>query len=250
MQLHGMETGFMSQRVVKDIGNYIGKFIESDANNFVGVWHEYFRVRVSIPLNVPLKRRMKLKKSDTNWGWVTFKYEGLPTFCFICGMIGHGDKFCEKLFDTPGGMLEKPYGSWMRAEQRKRMHTMESKWLRSGGAIPVNNTGDEKGDNIVTVKNATEISHSVKSGTVEESNSKGVEPKQGKISGVLSANLNNFINLLPIIQENIVTNLDSNNGEDLNVILVNDPKRRKLGQEEASPDVDMSTSPQDIAQDQ
>lgn len=72
VQLHGMNTGFMSQRVVTDIGNYIGKFVEFDANNFVGVWREYFRVRVSILLNVPLKRRMKLKKSDTNWCWVNF----------------------------------------------------------------------------------------------------------------------------------------------------------------------------------
>lgn len=66
VQLHDMSTGFMSQRVVTDIGNYIGKFFESDPNNFVGVWREYFRVRVTIPLNVPLKRRMKLKKNEMN----------------------------------------------------------------------------------------------------------------------------------------------------------------------------------------
>lgn len=28
VQLHGMYLGFMSQRVVKDIGNYIGNFVE------------------------------------------------------------------------------------------------------------------------------------------------------------------------------------------------------------------------------
>lgn len=48
VQLHGLGAGFMSQRVVADIGNYIGKFVESDANNFVGVWRDHFRVRVSI----------------------------------------------------------------------------------------------------------------------------------------------------------------------------------------------------------
>ncbi|XP_074378017.1 uncharacterized protein LOC141719538 [Apium graveolens] len=60
VQLHGLGTGFMSQRVVTDIGNYIGKFVEADANNFVGVWRDHFRVRVSLALNAPLKRRMKL----------------------------------------------------------------------------------------------------------------------------------------------------------------------------------------------
>lgn len=48
VQLHGMHTGFMSQRVVSDIGNYIGKFIESDPNNFIGVWREFLGVGVSI----------------------------------------------------------------------------------------------------------------------------------------------------------------------------------------------------------
>ncbi|XP_074323213.1 uncharacterized protein LOC141660153 [Apium graveolens] len=61
VQLHGMSPGFMSQRVVQDIGNYIGKSVESDNNNFVGVWREYLRVRVSIPLDKPLKRRTKLR---------------------------------------------------------------------------------------------------------------------------------------------------------------------------------------------
>lgn len=37
VQMHDLSPGFMSQRVVKDVGNYIGTFIESDVNNFVGV---------------------------------------------------------------------------------------------------------------------------------------------------------------------------------------------------------------------
>lgn len=69
----------MSQRVVKDIGNhigkYIGKYVESDVNNFVGVWKDYLRVRVSVALDAPLKRRMKLKKSENDWCWVKFRYE-------------------------------------------------------------------------------------------------------------------------------------------------------------------------------
>lgn len=66
VQLHDLSVGFMSQRVVKDVENYVGSFIESDPNNFVGVWREFLRVRVSIPLDIPVKRRMKLKKNDTD----------------------------------------------------------------------------------------------------------------------------------------------------------------------------------------
>lgn len=63
---------------------------------------------------------MKLKKSAKEWCWVNFKYESIPTFCFICGMIGHGERFCEKVFDTDIDKIEKPYGPWLRAESRKK----------------------------------------------------------------------------------------------------------------------------------
>lgn len=53
--------------MVQDIENYIGEYVEADANNFIGVWREYLRVLVSIPLDKPLKRRMKLKKLEENW---------------------------------------------------------------------------------------------------------------------------------------------------------------------------------------
>ncbi|KAK1405189.1 hypothetical protein POM88_004794 [Heracleum sosnowskyi] len=67
VQLHDMSAGFMSQRVVTDIGNYLGTYIDGDPNNFVGVWREFLRIRVSVPLDVPIKRRMKLRKSEKEW---------------------------------------------------------------------------------------------------------------------------------------------------------------------------------------
>lgn len=99
----------MSQRIVKDNGNYIGNFVESDPNNSVGVWREYLRVRVSISIEKPLKQRIKLKRSDEQWCWANFKYEGVPTFCFICGMTGHSEIFCERIFDISLEVIEKPY---------------------------------------------------------------------------------------------------------------------------------------------
>lgn len=75
---------------------------------------------------------MKLKKTEDNWCWVNFRYEEVPTFCFICGMMGHNENFCDKIFDTPLESIEKPYGIWMKAEPRRRNHTIGSKWLRQG----------------------------------------------------------------------------------------------------------------------
>lgn len=55
----------MSGRVIKEIINFIGMFVKSNLENFVGVWRKYMRVRVSIDLDVPLKRRMKLCQGGT-----------------------------------------------------------------------------------------------------------------------------------------------------------------------------------------
>lgn len=76
---------------------------------------------------------MKVQKSGEEWLWITFKYENVLTFCFICSLIGHSDKLCPRLFDTPEKELAKPYGVWMRAPFRRQVKPISDKWLRNGG---------------------------------------------------------------------------------------------------------------------
>lgn len=109
---------------------------------------------------------MKLRKSAIEWCWVNFRYEGIPTFSFLCGMVRYSDKFCAKLFDTPLDQvdkLEKPYGTWMRAEPRRRNHTLGSKWLRTGGTVPVNPTADDNMNKVVIEIGANSIKQGGKS---------------------------------------------------------------------------------------
>ncbi|XP_030500236.1 uncharacterized protein LOC115715711 [Cannabis sativa] len=132
VQLHNLKTGFMTDVVVNNVANYIGTFVKSDPKNFMGIWRDYLRVIVTINIEKPLKRRMKLKKTNGEWIWCNFKYEFIPTFCFICGLIGHSERFCPRLFDKPLEELEKPYGIWMKAEPRRRHNQTGSRWLRTG----------------------------------------------------------------------------------------------------------------------
>lgn len=231
VQLHGMNTGFMSQRVVKDVGNYIGIFIESDVNNFVGVWREYLRVRVSVPLDVPLKRRMKLKKSAENWCWVNFKYECIPNFCYICGMIGHGEKFCEKLFETSTEIVEKPYGSWMKADSRRKAHMMGSKWLRSGGTSQTASTAEEGGPGKGKVSDESggkDISNYKKSGYVGERSGKLLVTVDGENQGKML--LTDKVTPNQLIKNHISINHGVENQFDNSEILLLDPKRRRIDQ--------------------
>lgn len=132
VQIYDMQTGLMTERVLKEVGNYVGEYVESYSRNFTGVWREYMRIRVTIDITKPLKRRMKIRKAGGEWLWITFKYENVPTFCFICGLVGHSEKFCNKLFDTPEEEIARPYGAWMRAPFRKQNKLVGSRWLRDG----------------------------------------------------------------------------------------------------------------------
>uniref|UniRef100_A0A803NFH1 Reverse transcriptase domain-containing protein n=1 Tax=Cannabis sativa TaxID=3483 RepID=A0A803NFH1_CANSA len=67
VQIHNMVTGFMSERIIQGIGNYIGSFVKSDPNNFLGVWRDYLRIRVKIRVDKPLKKKKKLEIQGGPW---------------------------------------------------------------------------------------------------------------------------------------------------------------------------------------
>uniref|UniRef100_A0A803QEK7 Zinc knuckle CX2CX4HX4C domain-containing protein n=1 Tax=Cannabis sativa TaxID=3483 RepID=A0A803QEK7_CANSA len=131
VQLHDIQSGFKTAHVCKDLGKFIGSFVEADKKNFLGLWRDYLRIRVTLDVSKPLKRRKKIRTVDGKEFWVNFKYEHVPTFCFICGIMGHSESFCPRLFDTPKDSMVKPYGIWMKAITRRKNVTMGSKWLRS-----------------------------------------------------------------------------------------------------------------------
>lgn len=132
VQVYDLKVGFMSESILQSVGNSIGSFVSSCSSNFNGVWRDYFRIRVALDVNVPLKRKMKIKQSNNEWFWITFKYENVPVFCFICGVLGHSEKFCGKLFESSEGEIVKPYGEWLRAPLRRQVKPIGAKWLRNG----------------------------------------------------------------------------------------------------------------------
>lgn len=110
VQVYDLYPGFMTERILTEVGNQMGVFVCSCPSNFKGVWREYMRIRVTLDLSKPLKRRMKLRKIGDEWFWIKFKYENVPTFYFICGLLGHEEKFCSQLFEKSESEITKPYG--------------------------------------------------------------------------------------------------------------------------------------------
>lgn len=99
VQIWGLSFEHMSQEAGKDIGNRIGKFIEVDKRSWQSDQAKFMRVRVDLEIDKPLRRGGYIISTDGERLWLSFKYERLPTICFICGKLGHVNKHCPTTID-------------------------------------------------------------------------------------------------------------------------------------------------------
>ncbi|KAM6600189.1 hypothetical protein CsatA_019798 [Cannabis sativa] len=233
VQIHDLKTGYMLEKVVRKAGDYVGKFVKTDAKNFNGIWREYLRVRATIDIDKPLKRRMKLCKDNGEWIWANFKYEHIPTFCFVCGIIGHSERFCPRRFDEDYNPLVKPYGNGMRAQNKKKNYLIGAQWLRTGseqevagdnggeGGRPGVNIADSVGPKIMEIDDANQGENMA-------------SLNLGKNKGILFGN--NDSNEGGIERGNIGKNNEQMAINDDEILLLMDSKRRRTGVEQASRD--------------
>ncbi|KAL2944945.1 Gag-Pol polyprotein [Bienertia sinuspersici] len=78
------------------MGNKLGEFMTMDKSDVIGI-NKSLRIRVKVDVTKPLQKTIGLK---TKQGVVevTIKYEKLPVFCYICGLLGHGEKDCDEAY--------------------------------------------------------------------------------------------------------------------------------------------------------
>ena len=91
----------MLKEVGRDLGNRLGKYIESDKRSWLSEQAKFMRIRVDLPINKPLRRGGNIFNPNGGKFWVTFKYERLPSFCFQCGILGHDEKHCTGFPSNP-----------------------------------------------------------------------------------------------------------------------------------------------------
>ena len=68
---------------------------------------------MDLPINRPLRKGGNIVNPDGEKFWVSFKYERLPTFCFLCGILGHDERHCLGNSNIPEA--HRQYGDWLRA---------------------------------------------------------------------------------------------------------------------------------------
>lgn len=99
--------GMFSEQMAMQFGNFIGDFTEYDTKAVEAGLKNYMRIRVSIDIWNPLKRKKKLILAKKEI-FAVFKYKKLTTFCCICGRLGHGESFCP--IRVVKGSKELPFG--------------------------------------------------------------------------------------------------------------------------------------------
>ncbi|MBA0607022.1 hypothetical protein Godav_019390 [Gossypium davidsonii] len=94
VQIHDLPKGMHFESVAKQFCNFIGTFLDYDEKAMAAGLKNYIRIRVEIDIRKLIKRRKKLIIGNGNEHFVSFKYEKLTTFCFLCGKLGRGESFC------------------------------------------------------------------------------------------------------------------------------------------------------------
>ncbi|MBA0834062.1 hypothetical protein Goarm_006449, partial [Gossypium armourianum] len=106
----------MARQTTMDVGNALGELIAIDWKDCFGGWAEFMRLKVKIDVSKPLRRVVKLVDKEGMETIRVIKYELLPDFRYVCGLIGHSIKTCKNKVEGVG--LNKQnlhYGSWLRA---------------------------------------------------------------------------------------------------------------------------------------
>ncbi|KAL0413620.1 UNVERIFIED_CONTAM: hypothetical protein Sradi_1563700 [Sesamum radiatum] len=118
----------MTKDMAQFIGNQIGIFRDVDMDNNGGVWGSSLRIWVSLNILQPLPRVLKLRTILGDEHLVSFTFERLLNFCYICGQLGHLSRLCETRF-AEGFIDPGPntaYGSWLHASNHP---AGRSRWL-------------------------------------------------------------------------------------------------------------------------
>ncbi|KAL8556741.1 hypothetical protein ACS0TY_004271 [Phlomoides rotata] len=133
--------GFILENFGRQIGNFLRSFVEYDKSNSIGAWRNYMRIRVSIDVSLPLKHFKSIRGGEGGSFQITFKYERLSTFCFVCGRIGHAESFCELRYAMDGGEVARGWDISLRSPARRFGVGASSRWLKDGQTQEHGNVG-------------------------------------------------------------------------------------------------------------
>ncbi|KAJ4839290.1 hypothetical protein Tsubulata_035583 [Turnera subulata] len=114
VQIYDIPLNQRTSSNVQDIANKTGRFIRFDEKGAAG-WGKFVRVKVALNVEKPLRKMLSIRKSQGPSTGVSYRYEGIPNFCYLCGKLGHLIKECDRRNEESNEEEVLNYGEWMRA---------------------------------------------------------------------------------------------------------------------------------------
>ena len=152
------------------------------------------RVRVELDITKPLSRGRRVRFGPDRDGWVSFRYEHLPVFCYWCGRLTHDAKDCDVWIRSKGtlNVHQQPFGDWMCAPQmnmtRRKVISVAGQQTRRTG-VATDNGGSDNASSSMTDK-PTLVTRTANSTRKESANSKEIlkSGDKAKITKILTDN--------------------------------------------------------------
>ena len=116
MQVHDIPTSVQIRKVAESLCDTVEDIQKSN-----GTMDEdggiFFWVRITIDITFPLCRGRVITQPSGEKRWVKFKYEWLPSLCYWCGCLTHGDKDCDLWIQSNGTLAldKQQFGPSLRA---------------------------------------------------------------------------------------------------------------------------------------
>ncbi|KAK1662775.1 hypothetical protein QYE76_050934 [Lolium multiflorum] len=104
---------YRKKNLISELAKTIGEVIQIDMNNTGSEGGDYVRARIWLDVRRSLTRFVSFKPEGGEQVIMKVKYEKIPLFCAVCGLLGHEKEECGSGVHSPGKV---GYGNWLLAD--------------------------------------------------------------------------------------------------------------------------------------
>jgi hypothetical protein len=140
-RVYELPTGFRTENIGRQLGNKIGKFLKMDLDEEFSGWRDFLRIRVKLDMEKPLTRVVFISLGAGKREPFRVKYEKLPKFCAVCGLLGHVETECG---DGVHDKKALQYGDWLVASPERKGKVKGSRSAGSGDTKGSDSKNSEK----------------------------------------------------------------------------------------------------------